>query len=105
MALKPLGSSQLEGSLVDEKMVSCSDPEGVQPSVVGIVRKKVPWLLTRENSFCLKILEVELVSADGSYVTANADGTTVRSPNGTQVSVSKNSDLYWALRGGGGSTW
>ena len=51
VALKPLGSSQLEGSLVDEKMVSCSDPEGVQPSVVGIVRKMVPWLLTWEKSF------------------------------------------------------
>lgn len=55
--------------------------------------------------FHSKILEVELVSADGSYVTANADGTVIKSPNGTEVSNSKNSDLFWALRGGGGSTW
>jgi ribonuclease T2 len=36
------------------------------------------------------VVEVELVTADGSLVTANAKD---------------NSDLLWALRGGGGSTW
>ena len=36
------------------------------------------------------LLEVELVTADGSLIVANA---------------SANSDLFWALRGGGGSTW
>merc|ERR550525_585606 len=36
------------------------------------------------------ILEVEIVTADGELVTANAN---------------ENSDLFWALRGGGGSTF
>jgi len=36
------------------------------------------------------ILEVELVNANGNITVANA---------------LQNSDLYWALRGGGGSTW
>jgi hypothetical protein len=36
------------------------------------------------------LLEVELVTANGTLVTANANS---------------NSDLYWALRGGGGSNW
>jgi ribonuclease T2 len=36
------------------------------------------------------ILEVELVTADGNLVVANA---------------TSNADLFWALRGGGGSTW
>ena len=36
------------------------------------------------------LLEAELVLANGSLVTANAR---------------HNSDLFWALRGGGGSTW
>jgi len=36
------------------------------------------------------LLEVELVTSNGSLVTANAE---------------QNPDLYWALRGGGGSTW
>jgi ribonuclease T2 len=36
------------------------------------------------------VVEVEIVTADGSVVTANSK---------------ENSDLLWALRGGGGSTW
>eukprot|EP01137_Pigoraptor_chileana_P009455 Opistho-2@57753 len=36
------------------------------------------------------ILEVDIVTANGTLVTANAK---------------QNSDLYWAVRGGGGSTW
>jgi ribonuclease T2 len=36
------------------------------------------------------ILEVNIIIANGTLVTANAK---------------QNTDLYWALRGGGGSTW
>lgn len=36
------------------------------------------------------ILEITLVSSDGSLIIANSHN---------------NSDLFWALRGGGGSTW
>lgn len=38
-----------------------------------------------------KILEVDIVLNDGSLVTANANNS--------------HSDLFWAIRGGGGSTW
>ena len=37
-----------------------------------------------------QILEVDIVLADGTLVTANSK---------------QNSDLFWAIRGGGGSTW
>eukprot|EP00004_Rigifila_ramosa_P000448 TRINITY_DN1046_c0_g2_i2.p1 TRINITY_DN1046_c0_g2~~TRINITY_DN1046_c0_g2_i2.p1 ORF type:complete len:604 (+),score=102.82 TRINITY_DN1046_c0_g2_i2:23-1813(+) len=50
------------------------------------------------------IVEVELVAADGSLVTANAAGTRWVALDGTVTSTSNN-DLYRALRGGGGSTW
>ena len=50
-------------------------------------------------------MEVDLVSADGSFVTANAEGTRTRSPDGLKDTFTKNSDLFWAIRGGGGSTW
>ena len=52
-----------------------------------------------------QILEVDLVTADGSFVTANAEGTRTRSPDGLRSTFTKNSDLFWAIRGGGGSTW
>jgi hypothetical protein len=55
--------------------------------------------------FNLQILEVELVSANGDFVVANAQGTRVRSRDGSRVNETNNSDLFWALRGGGGSTW
>ena len=55
--------------------------------------------------FNLQILEVELVSANGDFVVANAQGTRVRSRDGSKVNETNNSDLFWALRGGGGSTW
>jgi hypothetical protein len=51
------------------------------------------------------MLEVELVSADGSFVVANAEGTRMRSADGLQQHFTENADLFWALRGGGGSTW
>ena len=36
------------------------------------------------------VLAFEVVTADGEFVTADAK---------------QNSDLFWALRGGGGATW
>eukprot|EP01047_Picozoa_sp_COSAG01_P128997 COSAG01_NODE_58400_length_306_cov_0.971014_1_plen_68_part_10 len=37
------------------------------------------------------LLEAELVTANGTLLTANADN--------------EHAELFWALRGGGGSTW
>ena len=51
------------------------------------------------------MLEVELVSADGSFVVANAEGTWMKSADGSKQHTTGNTDLFWALRGGGGSTW
>jgi hypothetical protein len=50
------------------------------------------------------MLEVELVGPDGSVLVANAEGTLMTSPYGQKLSTANN-DLFWALRGGGGSTW
>jgi hypothetical protein len=51
------------------------------------------------------MLEVELVGPDGSVIVANADGTTMTSSDGKETHTTSNADLFWALRGGGGSTW
>lgn len=51
------------------------------------------------------IVEVELVAADGGIVTANAVETSVRSWEHDISTKSNNTDLFWALRGGGGSAW
>eukprot|EP00004_Rigifila_ramosa_P022888 TRINITY_DN634_c0_g1_i7.p1 TRINITY_DN634_c0_g1~~TRINITY_DN634_c0_g1_i7.p1 ORF type:complete len:571 (-),score=80.38 TRINITY_DN634_c0_g1_i7:37-1749(-) len=50
------------------------------------------------------ILGAELVGADGSLVTVDLQGTRSVAPTG-EVTVSNSTDLLWALRGGGGSTW
>ncbi|XP_050397596.1 uncharacterized protein LOC126815736 [Patella vulgata] len=50
------------------------------------------------------LLEVTLVTADGKLVTTSAAGTKVYEDSGT-VTETTNSDLFWALRGGGGGTW
>jgi len=44
------------------------------------------------------------VTADGSFVTANEFGTTVIPMDGSKIHTTNNADLFWALRGGGGST-
>ena len=51
-----------------------------------------------------QILEVEMVIADGSVVVANGAGTLVRSPAG-RTEWSEDTDLYWAVRGGGAGPW
>ena len=51
-----------------------------------------------------QVLEVEMVIADGSVVVANSGGTTVRSPAG-RMEWSEDTDLYWAVRGGGAGPW
>ena len=53
----------------------------------------------------LQLLEVELVGADGNIIVANSEGTTMTSPNKKENFSTSNADLFWALRGGGGSTW
>lgn len=53
-----------------------------------------------------QMLEVELVGADGSTIIANANGTHMKAPGEhSQWEYSQNSDLFWAMRGGGGGTW
>ena len=50
------------------------------------------------------LLEVKLVMADGSLVISNAMETTTVFLNGSSEN-SSNTDLFWALRGGGGGTF
>ncbi|KAK6167986.1 hypothetical protein SNE40_021900 [Patella caerulea] len=50
------------------------------------------------------LLEATLVSADGSLVTVSADGTKIQEADGT-VKENSDTDLFWAIRGGGGGTW
>ena len=51
------------------------------------------------------LLEVEMVTANGSLVYANASSTTVIDTESGTSTTTKNTDLFWALRGGGGSTF
>lgn len=48
----------------------------------------IGWLMRKHGLACDNLLSVELVTADGSLVTASAD---------------ENPDLFWALKGGGGN--
>lgn len=50
------------------------------------------------------LVEVEMVAADSSVVVANDNGTTTIDSNGVKA-YSPNTDLFWALRGGGGGTY
>lgn len=50
------------------------------------------------------LLEVEMVTADGAIVTTNDHMTKTRHGNGSEV-TSSDTDLFWALRGGGGGTF
>lgn len=52
-----------------------------------------------------QMLEVELVGADGSYIIANQDGTSVMSPDAKKVEYIEDNSLFWALRGGGAGPW
>ncbi len=51
------------------------------------------------------MLEVKLIDADGWFVTANANFTSMTSPDLEANALTDETDLFWALRGGGGSTW
>lgn len=50
------------------------------------------------------LVEVEMVTADSKVVVANGSGTTTIDINGVK-SFSPDTDLFWALRGGGGGTF
>ena len=50
------------------------------------------------------VLEIEMVTANGDTVTVNGQGTETRYRDGNVVS-SSDTDLLWALRGGGGGTF
>ncbi|XP_046328691.2 uncharacterized FAD-linked oxidoreductase ARB_02478-like isoform X2 [Haliotis rufescens] len=50
------------------------------------------------------LLEVTIVTADGSIVNASASGTVKVSHDGS-VTHSSDPDLFWSLRGGGGGTF
>ena len=54
-----------------------------------------------------QVLEVELVGADGSIIIANNKSTTVFSPDwvGSKNETLENTDLFWAMRGGGAGPW
>ena len=51
------------------------------------------------------IVDVTLVTANASLVTVSAAGTVERSLAGDVTATSASSDLWWALRGGGGGTY
>lgn len=48
----------------------------------------IGWLMRKHGLACDNLLSVDLVTADGSFVTASAE---------------ENPDLFWALKGGGGN--
>ncbi len=48
----------------------------------------VGWLIRKHGMTCDNVLSFEVVTADGEFVTASSE---------------ENTDLYWALRGGGGN--
>ncbi|XP_067676911.1 uncharacterized protein [Haliotis asinina] len=50
------------------------------------------------------LLEVTMVTVDGSIVNATASGTVKVAPDGS-VTYSSDPDLFWSLRGGGGGTF
>ena len=50
------------------------------------------------------LLEVEMVTADGSIVIADDSSTAITYPNGTSDTLN-NGDIFWALSGGGGGTF
>lgn len=50
------------------------------------------------------LLSVEMVTADGHNVNADEHDTRITYPNGTH-NMTGDSDLFWAIRGGGGGTW
>lgn len=50
------------------------------------------------------LLEVEMVAADGRIIVTDNTSTFITYPNGT-TDTSSNSDIFWALSGGGGSTF
>ncbi|KAL4221409.1 hypothetical protein ACF0H5_019667 [Mactra antiquata] len=51
------------------------------------------------------LLEVDMVTTNGSFVRANENGTTFIDRKTGQETHSPNADIFWALRGGGGSTY
>ncbi|KAK3596579.1 hypothetical protein CHS0354_015112 [Potamilus streckersoni] len=51
-----------------------------------------------------QVLEMKVVVADGSIVDCTADSSTIYYPDGT-VDSTNDTDLFWALRGGGGGTY
>lgn len=52
------------------------------------------------------LLEVEMVKANGSLVYANENSTRFVDPEtGGVLSTSSNTDIFWAVRGGGGGTF
>ncbi|KAJ8321848.1 hypothetical protein KUTeg_000319 [Tegillarca granosa] len=51
-----------------------------------------------------QILDLTVVSVDGRIIKCNATGSTVQETNGS-TSINSDTDLFWALRGGGGGTF
>ena len=52
-----------------------------------------------------QVLEVEMVIADGSVVVANTSGTLVTQAEGGLAEWSEDTELFWAVRGGGAGPW
>ena len=52
-----------------------------------------------------QVLEVEMVIADGSVVVANTSGTLVTQAEGGLAEWSEDTDLFWAVQGGGAGPW
>jgi len=51
-----------------------------------------------------QVVEIEIVTANSSVLTVNSQGTTIKDLDG-KITYSPSTDLYWAIRGGGASTW
>ena len=52
-----------------------------------------------------QVLEVEMVIADGSVVVANTSRTLVTQAEGGLAEWSEDTELFWAVRGGGAGPW
>src|SRR5947209_6834664 len=76
---------------VDQRPAAVALPESVDEVVAAVLFARdrgLRWLVRKYGAAANSVVGVELVTADGEHIRADAG---------------ENPDLFWALRGGGGS--